>query len=154
MQLILLMCANRHVECTIVPTFSKLLPHYPLYPFSLTKKLPKALHNLTKHFHSPNCIHIDGVVVTPLCHPGCQALDTWCYVGHVFGGAEVRFSRPLSCSLGRERDTTAGVDPLTARAYNRSSSGTKDVARREFVSILGGGSDDDNDDPDQGSDTA
>lgn len=70
------------------------------------------------------------------------------YDGHVFGGAWVRFSRPLSSSLGRGRDTTAAVDPLTARAYNRSSSGTKDVARREFVSILGGGGDDDVD-PDQ-----
>lgn len=66
--------------------------------------------------------------------------------GHVFGGAEVRFSRPLSSSLGRGRDATAAVDALTARAYNRSSSGTKDVARRDFVSILGGGGDDHDDD--------
>lgn len=112
-----------------------------------TQKLPKARSSATpaclqNHRHSPNTIHV-GVVVL-LLSPFYVILvslhwgGTWCYVGHVFGGAVNRFSRPLAGSLGRGRDTTAGVDPLTARAYNRSSSGTKDVARREFVSISGG----------------
>lgn len=123
--------------------FKNFIQRYPLFPLFSTQPR-KSFGKLHSHPHTilqTTSTHLTASMSLASLSPLYVILVVkhWTrgvYDGHVFGGAWVRLSRPLSSSLGRGRDTTAAVDPLTARAYNRSSSGTKDVARREFVSIL------------------
>lgn len=76
------------------------------------------------------------------------------YVGHVFGGVLNRFSWPLAGSLGRGRDTTAGVDPLTGPALTIGHLREQKTSREGILSRYkgdggGGGNGDGDDDPDQ-----